>query len=137
MAMDADFASDQVQQQQPQQHDTALTKQMNVQHLCDHRCSVQHMFGNAFRCQSSGQVRRRSGVGCERGMGRAAFVWSRVAAAPMRGSWFWTVPALWASRARGPAAAAAPHLRLLSCDTRMLRAAAETLPRHVLAALRR
>ncbi|KIY97638.1 hypothetical protein MNEG_10323 [Monoraphidium neglectum] len=54
--MDADFASDQVQQQQPQQHDTALTKQMNVQHLCDHRCSVQHMFGNAFRCQSSGQL---------------------------------------------------------------------------------
>lgn len=49
--MDAQYAHHD-QQQQP----TQLAKQIGVQHLCDHRCQVQHMFGNAFRCDTSGQV---------------------------------------------------------------------------------
>jgi len=51
-AMDSDSHSDQYALQQ-----TQLAKQLGVQHLCSHLCSVQHLFGNAYRCESSGQVR--------------------------------------------------------------------------------
>lgn len=55
--MDAEFQVDQQQQQQQQpQHETQLTKQMGVQHECSHRCNVQHLFGNAYRCATSGQM---------------------------------------------------------------------------------
>ncbi|GBF99318.1 hypothetical protein Rsub_12099 [Raphidocelis subcapitata] len=52
-AMDADAPHDQAR---AQQHATQLSKEMAVAHVCDHRCRVQHMFGNAFRCESSGQL---------------------------------------------------------------------------------
>lgn len=51
--MDADLQSD---QHLNEHHQTQLTKQLSVHHLCDHRCSVQHLFGNAYSCESSGQV---------------------------------------------------------------------------------
>lgn len=35
---------------------TQLAKQLAVAHVCDHRCRVQHLFGNAYRCETSGQV---------------------------------------------------------------------------------
>jgi len=58
--MDADYSpAVHDQHQYQQQHGAAttqLTKQLGVQHLCDHRCAVHPLFGNAFRCESSGQV---------------------------------------------------------------------------------
>ena len=33
-----------------------LERQMSVHHECCHRCSVEHLFGNMFRCLSSGQL---------------------------------------------------------------------------------
>ncbi len=53
--MDADMRSS--DQQHHHEHEaTQLAKQISVHHLCDHRCSVQRLFGNAYRCESSGQV---------------------------------------------------------------------------------
>jgi hypothetical protein len=89
---------------------TQLSKQMSVLHVCDHRCSVHHLFGNAFRCDSSGQV----GVATGRGEGGGA-------AAPRR------------AHARGGARLASPPPRHAAPACRaagpMQRAAALTSPR--------
>lgn len=53
--MDADQAYDQ-RACQGAVHETLLSKQMGIEHMCDHRCNVQPLFGNAYRCESSGQV---------------------------------------------------------------------------------
>lgn len=51
-----DCGSGDADQQQHLQPQTALAKQLGVQHLCDHRCRVTHVFGNAYQCESSGQL---------------------------------------------------------------------------------
>lgn len=49
--MDVDCSS---WQQDQDQHRTQFQKESSIQHLCNHTCSVQHQFGNIFRCVSSG-----------------------------------------------------------------------------------
>jgi hypothetical protein len=56
--MDLDMGDACLNSSQDQGHRPAsqLERQMSVHHECCHRCSVEHLFGNMFRCCSSGQL---------------------------------------------------------------------------------
>jgi hypothetical protein len=52
--MDVDCAPSSLGADQRCQQPRTDFQRCSSQHLCDHRCHVEHMFGNVFQCRTSG-----------------------------------------------------------------------------------